>query len=396
MAVKVPQSIGKYRIRRVLGHGGMGVVYEGFDEDIERQVAIKTLHPHLVSEQSADEYLERFRREAKAAAQCTHPNIVAVLEYGRETTPYIVMEYVQGQALDDLLRKNSMLSFKFVLSVVSDILKGLHHAHRNSIVHRDIKPANIMVLNNGHAKLTDFGVARLMSSTEMTRIGLVLGTPDYMSPEQARGISADPRADLYSMALILFEMMTRVRLPEEITLAPLPRIDALPASQKIDFRKPIAASFIPLIQKAISVNPEFRQESARELILDIKGAIAKLRSPDSLRFLTSQEEATQIREVAQPAEQAADKAVESSGQTTRSSSGKTSLGLELNALSGLDESILLELKEQLASLIEGDINAIIEQKGRESISFAEFIYALAELITAKRQRKKFLSSWDID
>lgn len=167
----------------MLGEGAMGVVYEGFDPDIERRVAIKILHPHLVTDRSGGEFLERFKREAKSAARCIHPNIVMVLEYGQDQDmPYIVMEFVEGSSLQEIVKSGRGIALQKSLSIISQLLKALHAAHNLEIVHRDIKSANVMILRDGGSvKLADFGIARVAESPDLTMTGAVVGTPKYLS-----------------------------------------------------------------------------------------------------------------------------------------------------------------------------------------------------------------------
>lgn len=203
-----PKRFGKYEVRSVLGRGAMGVVYEGFDPDIKRSVAIKVLHPHLLETAEGKAHAERFRREAQAAAQCHHPNIVTVYELGHENgAEFIVMEYAQGEELKYFLDDGHRFTHDEAIHITSEVLRGLSAAHRRGIVHRDIKPANIILMDDGSVKLADFGVARTLDS-ELTFAGNMVGTPSYMCPEGLRGETVDHRADLYSIGMVLFEMMT--------------------------------------------------------------------------------------------------------------------------------------------------------------------------------------------
>ncbi|MFI1014610.1 protein kinase [Streptomyces sp. NPDC020965] len=216
---------GRYQLRGLLGEGGMASVYLAYDSALDRQVAIKTLHTELGREQS---FRERFRREAQAVAKLSHPNIVSVFDTGEDTVvggggdgfpmPYIVMEYVEGEPLGSVLHADvqhyGAMPADKALRVTADVLAALETSHEMGLVHRDIKPGNVMVTRRGVVKVMDFGIARAMQSgvTSMTQTGMVVGTPQYLSPEQALGRGVDARSDLYSVGIMLFQLFTG-RLP---------------------------------------------------------------------------------------------------------------------------------------------------------------------------------------
>ncbi|WP_329274146.1 Stk1 family PASTA domain-containing Ser/Thr kinase [Streptomyces sp. NBC_01451] len=211
---------GRYQLRDLLGEGGMASVHLAYDSVLDRQVAIKTLHTELGREQA---FRERFRREAQAVAKLTHTNIVSVFDTGEDdvagtTTPYIVMEYVEGQPLGSVLdadvRQFGAMPADKALKITADVLAALEISHEMGLVHRDIKPGNVMTTKRGVVKVMDFGIARAMQSgvTSMTQTGMVVGTPQYLSPEQALGRAVDARSDLYSVGIMLFQLVTG-RLP---------------------------------------------------------------------------------------------------------------------------------------------------------------------------------------
>lgn len=203
-----PDAIGKYRIDAILGEGAMGIVYKGFDTVIERPVAIKVVRKELLADEGADPYLVRFKREAQAAGRVMHPNIVAVYDYAEfQGQPYIAMEYVDGRSLHALLRQKSRLTVAEATWVADQVLSALACAHGFGVVHRDIKPANIIILDNGQAKLGDFGIAHINAS-DLTHDGSVVGTPSYMSPEQCRGDAVDHRSDIFSVGVVLYELLS--------------------------------------------------------------------------------------------------------------------------------------------------------------------------------------------
>jgi eukaryotic-like serine/threonine-protein kinase len=209
--VKAIHSIGRYRVEGLLGSGAMGEVYRAYDPIIDRLVAIKVVRPDLAAGSGSDQWLQRFRREARAAGRRFHPNIVAILDFGEDGgMPFLAMEYVEGSSLDALLKASGPLDPGRGVAIITQVLSALGFAHQNGIVHRDVKPSNIMVMSNGEVKVADFGIARIDAS-EFTIVGDLLGTPAYMAPEQFSGAPVDARTDLFAAGVILFEMLTGVK-----------------------------------------------------------------------------------------------------------------------------------------------------------------------------------------
>jgi len=202
-------KIGRYEVAELVGEGAMARVYRARDPDIDRTVAIKLLKDDLCVDK---EYVNRFLREARAAGAISHPNIVTIYDVGRHgDTPYITMEFMDEKSLGDVLSENAKMSVKQMLALGIQLARALDHAHRRGIVHRDVKPDNILMMGGGQTvKITDFGIARLDSADDLqkTNAGTVLGTPRYMSPEQAAGLSVDGRSDLFSLGAILYELLT--------------------------------------------------------------------------------------------------------------------------------------------------------------------------------------------
>lgn len=263
-----PPRIGRYQLSKTLGRGAMGVVYLGYDEGIDRQVAIKTIHRSLLEGDDGAEWLERFRREVRAAGRCLHPNIVTVFEYGEENgIPYIVMEYVQGRELRDYLKDRQPLPLANAVAVTVQVLHALDHAHACGVVHRDIKPGNIILLTEGHIKVSDFGIARVEATSGMTHHGMTVGTPAYMAPEQFTGKEADRRADLYATGVVLFESLTGVRpfagrgaseLMYKVVNDPPPRATLL------NPRLPVELDAV--LEKALAKSPDQRFQNANDFI----------------------------------------------------------------------------------------------------------------------------------
>ena len=275
-----PQVLGeRYEIGGVLGRGGMAEVHRGRDLRLGREVAVKVLRSDLARDPS---FQVRFRREAQAAASLNHPAIVAVYDTGEDrsssgATPYIVMEYVEGDTLRDVLRREGVLSPERAMNFAADICNALDFSHRNGIVHRDVKPGNVMVTPQGTVKVMDFGIARAVSDSAatMTSTAAVIGTAQYLSPEQARGESVDARSDVYSVGCLLYELVTGAppftgdspvsvayqhvredpRLPSSVNPAIPPELDAI-------------------LLKALSKNPANRYQSAADMRNDLLRALA--------------------------------------------------------------------------------------------------------------------------
>ncbi len=256
---EIPQTLGKYEVQSVLGRGAMGIVYRGHDPVIERVVAIKVMHEHLFQGEEGSDFAQRFQHEARAAARCWHPNIVAVFDFGTEDDiPYLVMELVEGRELRDVLEARQF-TVREAIDLVVPVLSALHHAHSKGVVHRDIKPTNIMVLEEGGVKVADFGIARLDTS-DLTRSGYVVGTLGYMSPEGERGDVVDKRSDIYSAAMVLLEMITGRRPhPGYLRGTSVPELFAGAGLSGGEI-----PALVSILEKALNAVPDRRFQSAEE------------------------------------------------------------------------------------------------------------------------------------
>ncbi|MGB7589977.1 MAG: PEGA domain-containing protein [Terriglobia bacterium] len=262
---------GRYQIVSELGRGSMGVVYHGFDPVIGRTVAIKTMLTEGLTSQEFREFKSRFQREAQAAGVLSHPNIVNVFDYGEDNgILYLIMEYLEGKSLEKLIEEQGMLPIETIIPMYDQVCGALDHAHQHDIVHRDIKPANIMILDNGLVKVTDFGIAKMMSMG-MTQAGQVLGTPNYMSPEQVKGRQIDGRSDIFSLGIILYDLVTG-EMPfggQNITTVIYKIINENPIPPR-ELDATIHPGLSYVICKALAKNPDERYQTCRELADDLK------------------------------------------------------------------------------------------------------------------------------
>ncbi|HEY0420652.1 MAG TPA: serine/threonine-protein kinase, partial [Acetobacteraceae bacterium] len=267
------ERLGKYEIRGVLGKGAMGTVYDAHDPVIDRRVAIKTIALGDAGDSEVQEELARFKREAQAAGRLAHPNIVGVFDYGEtDSIAFIVMEFVDGPSLKSLLEKQERFSATETVRILSEVLAGLAYSHARGVVHRDIKPANVMLTESGQAKIADFGIARIESSS-MTQAGTIMGTPAYMSPEQFMGQTVDSRTDIYSCGVMLYQMLTGERPFEGGMTAIMHKAlnTAPPRPSELSVTAP--ASLDPVVARAMAKRPEDRYATAAEMATALRGAL---------------------------------------------------------------------------------------------------------------------------
>jgi serine/threonine-protein kinase len=265
-------KLGRYAIQSELGRGAMGVVYKATDTALERTVAVKTVNMALERD-GAEKYEARFYQEARAAGSLNHPNIVTVYDVGKEgNVAYMAMEFIQGAELRSLLAEGKALPVSLAASIAAQVAEGLAYAHEHGVVHRDIKPANIMVLADGPVKITDFGIARMRANTdELTQSGMMLGSPKYMSPEQVIGKRADHRSDIFSLGVILYEMLTGAApfAGENVTALMYQIVNfAPPAPSTVNSQVPEMLDFV--VAKMLAKPLEDRYQDAREVARDLR------------------------------------------------------------------------------------------------------------------------------
>jgi tRNA A-37 threonylcarbamoyl transferase component Bud32 len=269
------ETLGRYKIIKEIGRGAMGTVYQGYDPKIDRIVALKTIRKDRLAEsKDVEDLVMRFQKEVRATGKLVHPNIIVVYDTGEdEETAYIAMEYIEGDTLENLLQKGIPFSLEKIIDIVDQICDGLEYTHRHGIVHRDLKPSNIMLVKGGRVKITDFGISKAVgaSSSPLTQAGVFLGTPSYMSPEQIVGSKINGRSDLFSLGIILYQLLTGEKPFAGYTISTLlyniVNKDPKPPSQ-IDSGLPL--HFDEVLARALAKDPDKRYHTAKEFLEDLK------------------------------------------------------------------------------------------------------------------------------
>src|ERR671928_109895 len=263
----------RFRLEEKIGAGGMSSVYRAFDPTLERWVAIKLMHRDISND---PDQLERFRREARAVAQLNHPHVVTVIDAGEDDgAPYIVFEYVEGETLKDRIRRMGRLPVPEAVAYAIEIARALSCAHSHRLVHRDVKPQNVLIDQEGRGKVTDFGIARSLEAQGLTATGRVLGTTDYVSPEQALGHEVTGQSDIYSLGVVLYEMLTGeapFTADTQVAVAMKHVRDPLPDVQR---RRPeISASLARVVERATAKETQNRYQDVGELVHDLEEVLA--------------------------------------------------------------------------------------------------------------------------
>ena len=274
----IPKTLGRYRLLDELGRGAMGAVYRASDPLIEREVAVKTLLPELPAKILA-EVRERFLREARSAGRLNHPSIVTIFDVGEQDgVAYIAMELLEGRSLQQMLRAQPRLPFALAADIAAQVADALDHAQQYRIVHRDVKPANVMVAPSGRCKLTDFGIAYVPTST-MTQTGEALGSPRYMSPEQVAGVPVDGRSDVFSLGVVLYEMLAGrnpfQREADTTPLAVMHRIAVEPHAPVRSLDATIPPAFDRILSRALAKKPQERYPRAAEMASELRRAVSE-------------------------------------------------------------------------------------------------------------------------
>jgi serine/threonine protein kinase len=273
----------RYELVELVGTGGMSSVYKAHDQLLERNVALKVLHPHYGDDQ---EYVERFRREARAVAQLSHPNIVTVIDRGEaDGHQFIVFEFIDGENLKELVERTGPLPVRRAVELALAVAEGLAFAHEHGLVHRDVKPQNVLLNGEGEAKVTDFGIARSLDVEHgVTQTGTVLGTSNYLSPEQASGKQVTPATDVYSLGIVMYELLTaEVPFPGDNFVAIAMKHLNEPVPNILERRPDVPVRLAAAIERAVEKDPSRRFESMNELASELRTCLSELGSFDGER-----------------------------------------------------------------------------------------------------------------
>jgi len=373
----VPANIGRYVVDKVLGRGSMGVVYKAHDPEIDRPVAIKLVRMDLLETGHRDDYLARFRREVQAAGRCMHPNIVAIYDFGsHEGNPFFAMEYVEATPLDEALPKGAGIGPQGAVPIMLQLLDALSCAHGLGVVHRDIKPANMLLAADRRIKVMDFGISRI-STSHLTQMGSVLGTPRYMSPEQFRGGPVDARTDVFSAGAVLHELLTgRPPFPgrsfEEVMVKLLYEdLELQPADAMMP--EPLRA----VVAKALAKEPEDRFESAAAMAAALRQAAEAPVPPPS--------EAARTIVMHSAAETLAAPAAPSFRQgAPRDPVSATDPGLD-------DRELLATIERRLAQYMGPIAGRLVRNALREADTLDGLCQRLAASIDQPPERERFLA-----
>ncbi len=380
--LKKDDLLGKYRIEKEIGRGAVGVVYKAHDASIDRMVAIKTLLPELLESDKKEELILRFQQEARAAARCAHSNILTIYEFSeKDDVPFIAMEYVQGEELKKFLKDFIRFKIQDVVVITQQILAGLKFAHSKQVIHRDIKPANIILLKRKQIKITDFGIARIEddSAEKLTESSAMVGTPNYMSPEQLNTQPLDNRTDLYSVGLILFELFSRAKTTKNREHKPR----GYQLRDDIDLSKEWLKEFIPdefvrVVYTALQKDIGQRYQNAAQFSAAIlKGYKSYLIANEDIKN----------RQVAPRQHPAKNKPANAPAKEADSSSLNTSSSQSIN----WSPDILKKLELNLAQFIGPFAKVYVLQHSRQCRSIQRFIEALSNKIPDKQEKETFIS-----
>jgi serine/threonine-protein kinase len=387
----IPAQLGKYRIDGVLGKGSMGVVYKGYDPDILRTVAIKTIRKEMVDDEQEASFLARFRNEAQAAGRLSHQGIVGVYEFGEVgDVAFLAMEYVEGNSLREYFLRGTRFERHDVVSVMVQLLDALHHAHVRGVWHRDVKPANIIIMRNGKLKVADFGIARIESST-LTQVGAVLGTPGYMSPEHYNGSPIDQRSDIFAAGVVMYQLLTGKRpftgSPESIAYQICHEQPVAPSTLNAEVASP---AFDEVVMTALAKRVDERFQYAQAFSDAVVAAHAAPASP------TLSEE-TIISEPVPPSGQAEPSVPPHASHPSRPSQPSHASPSQPSQPTGgsappagWDATTLRRVEQRLAELIGPLSKVLVRRAAAQTTDLDELHRLLAEGLSAQ-ERDAFLA-----
>jgi serine/threonine-protein kinase len=378
------ERLGKYTITEVLGRGAMGTVYKGFDPHIRRTVAIKTIRKELLENNEAISLLARFKNEAQAAGRLSHPGIIAVYEYAEEESlAFIVMEYVEGNGLDEYFKRGTRFVARDLISTMVQLLDALEFAHQQGVIHRDIKPSNLIVMVNGRLKVADFGIARIDTS-ELTQIGVIMGTPGYMAPEQYLDHGVDRRADIFASGVIFYQLLSGVKPFTGSSDLICHKIcnENPPSPSQLNPDRGLA-HFDVVVAKALAKNPDDRFQTAhafREAILATHQAPVSLALSDETiihetKPIPRSVDATSVSRPTMSSEPSA-----GSGPL-----GTTAYPPEWDAL------ILKKVEQQLAQVVGPVARVMVKRAARATTDVERLYQLLAEDLANAQDRTTFLA-----
>jgi serine/threonine-protein kinase len=381
-----PERLGKYDIVEVLGKGAMGVVFKGFDPDIDRTVAIKTVRKELVEEEDrAGMALARFKNEARAAGRLSHPGIVAVYDYGESgSVAYIAMEFVQGNSLREYFNRGTRFETRDVVSVTAQLLDGLAYAHEQGVWHRDIKPANLIIMTSGRLKIADFGIARIDSSN-LTQIGAVMGTPGYMAPEQYSGTDVDWRADIFAAGVVLYQLLCGVKPFAGSTEAVAYKVcyETPPMPSHVDIGRAPGA-YDAVVARAIEKKPAKRFQNANEFRTALLDAYAAPLSP------TVSEE-TIITEIV-PTTIRIEPTSPSHASQPRTDGSTPSGAKTTQPPPGWDPAVLKTIEGHLARFVGPVAKVMLKRAALQSTDVDAVYGILGEQLSGAEEQKAFLAT----